>query len=55
MKFSRNGEITLPFTGVGKSCTSREFLTAHMSFNVIREDKILANIFEFTVHFEKRQ
>ena len=26
-KPSRNGEITLPFTDVGESCTSREFLT----------------------------
>ena len=27
---SRNGEITMSFTDVGKSCPSREFLTSQM-------------------------
>ena len=38
-KISQNGDTTLPFTGVGKSCSSHEFLTWEISFNAIR-DKI---------------
>ena len=44
LKLLRNGEITLPFTDVGKSCTSSKFLTLqNMLFTVIRENKILMN------------
>ena len=32
MKSSNNGEITLSFTGIGKSCPSREFLTLQVFF-----------------------
>ena len=39
--FSRNGEITLPFTGVGN--------IANMSLNAIRENKTLAKISKLTV------
>ena len=48
IKSSRNGQIILSFTG--KSCHNREFYVANMSFNAIREDKILAKISEFTVY-----
>ena len=30
IKPSRNGEISLPFTGLGKSCFSREFLLSQI-------------------------
>ena len=39
-KHSRNGEIVLSFTDVGKTCPNRE----NMSFNSIRENKFLAKI-----------
>ena len=45
---SGNGVITLPLPNVGKSCSSREFLMSQMSFNAIRENKILAKNSEFT-------
>ena len=32
MKSSNDGEITLSFTGKGKSCPSREFLTLQVFF-----------------------
>ena len=42
---SGNGEIILSFTDIGISCPSRDFLyAANMSFNAIRENKILAKI-----------
>ena len=53
IKSSRNGEITLPFTDVGKSCSSRELLASHTcTFVVYRysKSKIIAKISEFTVH-----
>ena len=51
IKPSRNGEITLLFTDIGKSCPSHEFFNfANMSFNAIRENKILTKISEFTVY-----
>ena len=47
---SRNGNMTLPFTDGGNSCSSREiFCIANMSFNTIHENKVLAKISEFTV------
>ena len=49
MKSSNNGEITLSFTGKGKSCPSREFLTLQYSFNAVCENKTLAKISGFTV------
>ena len=48
----QNGEISLPFTDVGKPCTSRNFVTWQTCldyFNVFCENKILGNISEFTV------
>ena len=48
IKSSRNEEITLSFTDIARSCPSRTFL-ASLSFNAIRENKILAKISEFTV------
>ena len=46
IKSSRNFEIILSFTDLGKPCQSRDFYVANMSFNAIRENKIL----EFTVN-----
>ena len=46
---SRNREITLSFTYIGKSCLSCEFNVSNMSFKAFRENKILAKISEFTV------
>ena len=48
-KSSRNGRFILSFTDEGKSCHSREFYVANMSFNAIRDNKILAKVSEFTV------
>ena len=45
-KSSQNGEITLSFTDIGKSCI---FRVTNMSFNAYRENKILTKIFGFTV------
>ena len=45
----RNGEITLSFTDIGKSCPKCTFNASNMYFNAIRENKILAKISEFTV------
>ena len=48
LKSSRNVEITLSFTIIGKSCFNRIFLNvANMSFNAFHK-KNYANIFEFT-------
>ena len=53
IKSSRNGEITLSFTDICKSCLSRKiFNGTDMSFNAIRKNKILAKIFEFAVYIE---
>ena len=50
IKPSRNEEMTLSFTDVGKSCPSLEFFNVgNISFNVIHENKILAKISEFTM------
>ena len=50
IKPSRFGDITLSFTGIGKSCPVRNFYVANVSFNAIRENKILAKISEFTIY-----
>ena len=50
IKSSQNGEITLSFTDLCKSCPSRDYNVANMSFNAYREHKILAKISEFTLH-----
>ena len=55
IKPSRNGNITLSFTDVGKSCPSREFFTSQICLNTIRENKMLAKISEFTVLEEKSE
>ena len=44
IKSSVNGEITLSFTYEGKSCHSGNSSVTNMSFNAIRENKILAKI-----------
>ena len=49
IKSPRNGEITLSFTDIGKSCKSRDFSVANMSFNAYRENKIIAKNSGFTV------
>ena len=49
IKPSRNGENSLSFTDVGKSCQSREFCTWQICPDAIRESKIFAKISEFTV------
>ena len=54
IKPSQNGKISLSFIDIGKPCLSREFFTSLMSFNAIRENKILAKISEFTV-YEQRE
>ena len=46
---SQNGENSLPFIDVGKSCQSRFLNVANMSFNAIRKNEILAKISESTV------
>ena len=47
---SRNSKITLSFTDVSISWSSRDFFDmANMSFNAICENKILAKISEFTI------
>ena len=45
-----NGEITLWFTDIGKSCLSRNFKCCKYVFNAKYENKILAKISEFTVY-----
>ena len=50
IKPSRNGKLTLSFINIGKSCLSCDFFhITNMSFNAIRENKILAKISESTV------
>ena len=50
IKPSQNGEITLLFTDVGKSCPSFEFSMLKICiFNAILENKILAKISKFTL------
>ena len=57
IKTSRIGEITLPYTKVGKSCrqsTVASFSSiniVNLCFNVIRETKILAVISEYRDHY----
>ena len=53
IKSSQNGEVTLSFTNISKSCPykSRIVDVANMSFNAIRENKILVKISEFAVIF----
>ena len=55
IKPSRNGKITLSFIDIGKSCLSRAriFHVTNMSFNAIRENKILVEISESTVLWAK--
>ena len=48
-KPSRNGDIILSVTGVGKSCHSANFNVTIMPFNAYHENKFLAKISEFTV------
>ena len=49
-KHSENGDITLPFIDVGKSCSSLGiFNIVNIYFIGIHENKILAKISEFTV------
>ena len=50
IKSSKKGKITLSFTDIDESCPSHEFNVASMSFNAVRENKILAKISEFTVY-----
>ena len=49
IKPSRIDDIILSFTDIGKSCPFRDFYDANVSFNAIRENKLLAKISEFTV------
>ena len=48
-KPSQIGDITLSFTDIGKTCPVHDFYVTNVSFNAIRENKILAKISEFTV------
>ena len=48
IKFTRNGETTLSFTDKVYHAIAPIFNVANMSFNAIRENKILAKISEFT-------
>ena len=51
-KPSRNGKITLSFIDIDKSCPNRYFFhITCVSFDAIRENKILAKISESTVFF----
>ena len=49
IKHSRNGKITMSFIDIGKSTLVLIFHFTNMSFNAIRENKILANISKPTV------
>ena len=49
IKPSRIGDITLSFADIRKYCPVRDFNVPNVSFNAIRENKILAKISEFTV------
>ena len=49
IKPSQVCDITLSFTDIGKSCPVHDFYVASVSFNAIRENKMLAKISEFTV------
>ena len=44
----RNGEITLSFTDVGKSCLSRIFYHGKYIFKCYSRNRIIAKISEFT-------
>ena len=48
-KILANGEITLSFTEIGKSCPSREFYRRKYVFYAIRKNKILAKIKQKTI------
>ena len=54
-KSSRNGEITLSFTDIGRSCHSNEFLTPQICLLTLFAKKILAKISEFTVFDQVRR
>ena len=50
IKLAQNGKITLSFTDVGNSCSSRKsFNVANIFLNAIRENKIIAKNSGFTV------
>ena len=50
IKSSRNGEITLSFTDIGKSCLSCKLLTLQICLLMLfAKNKILAKISKFTV------
>ena len=49
IKPSRNGEITLSFMDVNHASIAIHFYFANMSFNVLRENKIIAKISEITM------
>ena len=44
-----NGEITLSFVNMAKSCPSHEILKSQICLYAIRQNKILTKISEFTV------
>ena len=50
IKPSRNGKITLSFTDIRISFTSREFLMSQICLLMLFDYKILAKISEFTLH-----
>ena len=49
IKALQNGDITLLFTQVCKSCPNQIFKVVNISLNAFRENKVLAKISEFTV------
>ena len=49
IKSSQNGEITLSFTDIEKSCPSREYIASQICLRAIRENKILSKISGFSV------
>ena len=49
IKSSPNGEITLSFTDISKSCPSHNIFTLQICLKAILKNKILANISAFTV------
>ena len=52
MKSSQNGEITLSFSDIVKSCQSQIFSIANMLFNAICKNKILTKFSGFTVYIK---
>ena len=54
IKPSQNGEIILSFTDLANHAQVGNFNVTNVSFNAIRENKILAKFSEFTVYYQAK-